>query len=125
MIGNLFLQDEVFWIPGDWEDRSDFVKSVAISNQNKFIFAGHFIMNMRTKETFEVQVFKDADLDNLNFFGPFKNSNIFIRIGLKGSSYKNQNSILEAVNAILKAGGTHVLTEKSGLIYSAESWKIK
>ena len=117
-----FQNDEILWIPGNWNDRSDIVKSIAENNLNEFIFAGFVLMNMNTKETFGIQILKKSDFDNLDFFGDFKDSEFFIRMDLSESEFNETNSILKAGHAILKSGGKSILTEKSRLIYSSETW---
>ena len=117
-----FQNDEILWIPGNWNDRSNIVKSIAENNSNEFIFAGFVLMNMNTKETFEIQILKKSDFDNLDFFGDFKDSKFFIRMDLSESEFNEPNSIFKAGNAILKSGGKSILTEISGLIYSSETW---
>ncbi|MDC6361853.1 MULTISPECIES: hypothetical protein [Flavobacteriaceae] len=117
-----FPNDEVFWIPGNWNDRSEIVGSIAKNNMNEFVFAGYIMLNMSTQESFGIQILEKSDFDNLDFFGKFKDSDFFIRMDLTESEYNQQESIIKAGNAILKAGGLSIFAEKSGLIYSAESW---
>lgn len=117
-----FPNDEVFWIPGNWNDRSEIVGSIAKNNMNEFVFAGYIMLNMNTQESFGIQILEKSDFDNLDFFGKFKDSEFFIRMDLTESEYNQQESIIKAGNAILKAGGLSIFAEKSSLIYSAESW---
>lgn len=117
-----FQNDEILWIPGNWDERSDIVKSIAENNLNEFIFAGFLLMDMNTNESFVIQILEKSDFDNLDFFGDFKDSDFFIQMDLSESEFKGSDSIFKAGNAILKAGGKSILTEKSRLIYSAQSW---
>ena len=117
-----FRNDEILWIPGDWSDRTDIVKSIAKNNLNKYIFAGFVLMDIKTNESFGIQVLEKTDFDNLDFFGDFKDSEFFIRMDLSESEFNNKKSILRAGDAILQAGGKSIIAEKSRLVYSAESW---
>lgn len=114
--------DEILWVPGNWATRSDVVQSIAINNLNQYLFAGLILMEMNTKETFEVQVLEFSEIANSEFLGEFKESNFFIRIDLKMSSYLEQKSVIKAGYALLRAGGNAILTETSRLVYTPKSW---
>ncbi|WP_289055940.1 hypothetical protein [Carboxylicivirga marina] len=122
-------------IPGIWENRSDIVSSITKENLGDFLFAGTVIMNLKTKQGFELEIherdenmreaFKCAGIVNRlsdNFLNQIEQHNYVIYLIGETGSLKDAKAISEAGEAILKAGGIGIKVESTGKAFSKEHW---
>ena len=125
----------VLCIPGNWNDRSEIVKSIAESNLNEFIFAGMVLLNMRTNKGFELQIeeydenikesFRIAGSVNRireDFIQEIGNHKYVIYLIGETGNLKDAKEIAEAAIAILKAGGIGIKVETTGKAFTKEQW---
>jgi len=123
----------VLCVPGPWVDRSDLVERI-VKDSEGYIFAGMILMHMETNQSFELE-FEDSDERMLSAFeaagSHWNNSPEMDLISShksvcylisKGGSIESAHSIMNAANALLKAGGLGVKVESTGLAHSAKDW---
>lgn len=124
----------VLCIPGPWADRSELVERI-VKGSDGYIFAGMVLMHMETSQSFELD-FESSDERMLSAFeaaGPHwkhtpemklisSHKSVCYLIS-KGGSIESAHSIMNAANALLKAGGFGVKVESTGLAHSPKDWK--
>jgi hypothetical protein len=123
----------VLCIPGPWADRSALVERI-VKDSGGYIFAGMVLMNMENQESFELEfegcdermtdTFKAAgyhwrETPEMDLIAAHKSVVYLIS---KGGSLENAHSIMEAANALIKAGGLGVKVESSGLAHPPADW---
>lgn len=124
----------VLCIPGPWADRSELVQSI-VKDSGGYIFAGMVLMNLETKESFELD-FCDRDERMLSAFeaagrhwkgspemGLISTHKSVCYLISKGGSIESAHSIMNAANALIDAGGYGVKVESSGLAHPPKDWK--
>lgn len=124
----------VLCIPGPWVDRGELVERI-VKESEGYIFAGMVLMHMETKQVFELE-FDEPDERLLSAFeaaGPhWKNTPEMEKISShksvcylisKGGSIEAAHSIMEAANALIKAGGLGVKVESTGLAHPPKDWE--
>lgn len=125
----------ILCIPGNWQDRSEIITSIAKNNINEFLFAGQLIVNLKTNETFELEIcerddkvrdaFKIAGLVNQlsdSFLNEIDTHKYVIYIIGETGDLDKALSIAQFGNAILKAGGLGVKVESTGKAFTKEQW---
>lgn len=124
----------VLCVPGPWADRSELVESIA-KDSDGYIFAGMVLMHIETSQFFELE-FDGTDERMLSAFtaaGPhWKNTPEMEKISShksvcylisKGGSIESAHAIMNAANALLKAGGFGVKVESTGLAHPPKDWQ--
>lgn len=125
----------VLCIPGSWSDRSEIVTSIAENNLHEFIFAGALLLNMKTKEGFEVEIcerdnrmkdaFKWAGMVNRvseEFLSDIDQHKYVVYISAETGNIASARAIAEAGNAVLKSGGIGLKVESAGKAFTREHW---
>ena len=125
----------VLCIPGNWNDRDEILTAIAKNNMNEFLFAGMVLMNLKTKQGFELEIcerdermkesFKFAGMVNKvseEFLNEIDKHNYVIYLISETGDLKSAKEIAEAGNAILKSGGTGIKIESTGKAFTKEHW---
>lgn len=126
----------ILCIPGNWNDRAEIVTAIAENNINEFIFAGMFLLNLKTNTSFELEIceqddrmkesFKCAGIVNQiseEFLNEVEKHKYVIYLSGETGDFKSAKSIAEAGNAILKSGGTGIKVETTGKAFTKKHWQ--
>lgn len=124
----------ILCIPGKWNDRSEIITSVALTNMKEYIFMGNILLHLPTNQSFEVEIC-DFDLRLKNSFeiageGRFTEFDLInieehtfvVYVIGKGGSQQDAFSVMKAGNAFLNAGGLGLKVETSGKAFTKEQW---
>jgi hypothetical protein len=122
-------------IPGYWKDRTEIVTAIAEKNINEFIFAGIVLLNLRTKQVFELEIyerddrmkesFKWAGMVNRvseQFLNDVDRHNYVIYLSAETGDPESARSIAKAGYAILRSGGIGIKVETTGKAFTGEQW---
>jgi hypothetical protein len=125
----------ILCIPGNWNDRSEIVAAIAENNMNEFIFAGMILLNLKTKQGFELEIcekdqrmkesFKWAGMVNKisdEFLKEVDKHKYVIYLSAETGDLESARSIAEAGNAILKSGGIGIKVETTGKAFTNNHW---
>ncbi|UII28314.1 DUF4261 domain-containing protein [Fulvivirga maritima] len=122
-------------IPGKWQSREEILSAITTSNMNEFIFAGNVLLNLKTNEAFEVEIYeKDSYMKNSfrytgminglsdEFLNEIDEHNLTIYLSTEIGDLEKAKGLALAGNAILKAGGIGVKVESTGISFTKEQW---
>ena len=123
----------VLCIPGVWADTSELIENLAKAGCG-YIFAGRVLLNMETQESCELQ-FEGTDERMMRAFEAAgahwkdtpemdvidSHKSVVYLIG-NGGSVAAAHSVMDAANALLKAGGLGVKVESSGIAHPPQDW---
>ena len=125
----------VLCIPGNWNDRTEIVTAISENNMNDFIFAGMVLLNLKTNQSFELEIcerddrlkesFKFAGMVNRvseEFLDEIDKHKYVIYISTETGDLESAKEISEAGNAILKSGGIGIKVESTGKAFTKEHW---
>lgn len=125
----------IICIPGIWRDRTDLVTSIFNTNANEYIFAGNVLLNTKTEQHFEIEVydrdermvnsFKVAGMVNQlgdSYLSEIDKHNTVVYIIGEGGSLEKAEAIAKAAQAIINAGGKGVKVETAGKAFTNEHW---
>ncbi|MCF6351859.1 MAG: hypothetical protein L3J06_02505 [Cyclobacteriaceae bacterium] len=125
----------VLCIPGNWNDRTEILTSIAKNNLNEYIFAGMVLLNLKTNNGFELEIcerddrmkesFKWAGMVNQisdEFLNKIDKHKYVIYISAETGTLESAKLIAEAGNAILKSGGIGIKVESTGKAFTKEHW---
>jgi len=125
----------VLCIPGNWNNRTEILTSIAENNLNEYFFAGMILLNLKTNTGFELEIcerddrmkdaFKWAGMVNRisdEFLNEIDKHKYVIYISTETGTLESAKLIAEAGNAILKAGGIGIKVESTGKAFTKEHW---
>ncbi|XZF14579.1 hypothetical protein ACTHGU_00430 [Chitinophagaceae bacterium MMS25-I14] len=125
----------ILCIPGNWNNRAEIVTAIAGNNTGEFIFAGMILLNLKTKEGFELEIcerddrmkesFKWAGMVNRvseDFLNEIDKHRFVIYLSSATGDVQNTKAIADAGNAILRSGGTGIKVETTGKAFTNEQW---
>ncbi len=125
----------ILCIPGNWDNRTEIVTSIATNNLNEFIFAGMILLNVKTNKGFELEICEiDDNIKNSfkwlgfinqpsdDFLNKLDKLKYVIYISAKTGNLDNAKNIAEAGNAILKSGGIGIKVETINKAFTKEDW---
>jgi hypothetical protein len=132
---NKTVTKTVLCIPGNWNNRTDIVTTIAKNNINEFIFAGMMLLDLKTNTSFELEIcerddrlkesFKYAGKVNSvseDFLNDIDKHKYVIYLSAETGDTTSAKSIAEAGKAILKSGGTGIKVETTGKAFTKEHW---
>lgn len=124
----------VLCIPGYWKDRSEIVTAIVANNEN-YIFAGQVLLNTKTKESYELEIYeRDERMQNAfkitgrvtgvsdSFLDEIGKHNLVVYLIGSTGSLESAKAIALAGNAVLKAGGIGIKIESTGKAFTKEHW---
>lgn len=125
----------ILCIPGNWKNRADIVQSIALNNQNEYLFAGEVLLNLKTNKGFKLEIFErdtqlvqaftyagKVNLVSKTFLEEIDKHNFVIYLSTETGNLDNAMALAEAGKAILKSGGTGVKVENTGIAFEKEQW---
>lgn len=126
--------EAILCIPGPWASRDELAQAIARDGHG-YVFAGHTLVEVNTRDTFELQ-FEPADPRMLKAFLSAGHhwaqaremtriaghASVAYLIG-HGGSRKNAESLMLAAGALLEAGGLGVKVESAGIAHSPAMWQ--
>lgn len=125
----------ILCIPGNWNDRTEIVTTIAENNKNDFIFAGMVLLNLKTNKGFELEIFerddrmkdsfKSAGMVNQvsdEFLESIDKHKYVIYLSTETGTLESAKEIAEAGDAILKSGGMGIKVETTGKAFTKEHW---
>lgn len=125
----------VLCIPGQWEDRADFLQRVIEASDGEYLFAGGVLMHVPTRHVFELE-FEARDERMAAAFAAagahWRATADMARIDAHrsvayllgyGGSVPNVEALMLAARALLDAGGVGVKIENSGLAHAPGTWR--
>lgn len=124
----------ILCLPGQWKDRPGILSAIALANLHEYVFAGNILLHLPTGDGFEL-VIESADErlaeafsiasqgrlseDDLDAIG---NHTFVIYLLRKGGSTEDAEKMINAGNAILKAGALGIKVETAGRAFTPEQW---
>lgn len=125
----------VLCIPGNWNNRSEIVTAISENNMNEFIFAGMILLNLKNKNSFELEIcdrdermkesFKWAGMVNRvsdEFLNEIDKHKYVIYLTAETGDTEKAKLIAEAGKAILKSGGIGIKVETTGKAFTKDHW---
>lgn len=125
----------ILCIPGNWSNRTEFVRAIVENNTNEFIFAGKILLNQKTNQGFELELcekdhrmkesFRWAGMVNRiseEFLNEVDKHNYVVYLSAETGDTETAKSIAEAGKAILKSGGIGIKVETAGKAFTKEHW---
>lgn len=129
----------IIGVPGIWHNRSALVQAIASSNiassGNGFIFAGAVLMDIATRDTWQVEIyppdprllaaFVEASQGTISpdDLAAIASHTMTVYLTGEGGSTEVAQKTLDAGTALLRAGGLAVKVESTGKAHDSKSWQ--
>jgi hypothetical protein len=125
--------ETVLCVPGLWADRNALVSSI-MGDSGGYLFVGRVLMQLETKEAFELQV-EQPDPRLMNAFhaagrhwvraedlARIDAHTFVLYLIAPGGSRAKAEAAMAAAGGLLRAGGLAVKVETAGIAHSRETW---
>lgn len=125
----------VLCIPGNWKDRTELITSIITNNPNDYIMAGMLLLNRKTNQSFEIELyghddrmresFRIAGMVNKlsdDFLDEINQHQQVVYLSAATGNTKSAKELADAANALLNSGGIGVKVETTGKAFSKEQW---
>jgi len=126
----------ILCIPGKWENREDFLKSIITTSNGRYIFAGQILLDTKTDIGYELEIYERDDALSSTFefahsigdvlnneFNDIKSHNLLIYIIGDTGNEELCKIMANTASALLTSGGIAINVETSGKAFGREQWQ--
>lgn len=126
----------ILCIPGNWKNSDEMANAVAVNNRDEFLFAIKILLNIKTNQPFEIEIYEKDDKMRESFrwagmvnrvpdhfLDEIEAHELVVYLIGNSGSLESAKSVAAAGNAFLKAGGIGIKVETAGKAFTKDHWQ--